>query len=259
MLRRIKDFLLSHEPWRPSHIGLWIRTLYFQTYFFRHALSVRSGRILDAGCGRGTYAASVARRFPQAEVQGYDILGHKEWHEYILPNLTFRVQDLRELTEREVFDAIISIDSLEHIPDNRSVLAAFFNALNPGGILYIAVPSEQTEMHIFPRRWFSRFHEWEHDEHVGEQRTRPALAALLVSLGFEPLVSRDTFTFWGILAWEVETLLSWGGPFAKALNVVLMPLYKLLGVLDVYLPLGTGNVLLIARKPAVPASSEEAS
>jgi SAM-dependent methyltransferase len=220
---------------------------YFKHYALRFFPS-GAGSILDAGTGRASYARVVAKRFPEASVTGIDILPTSQWNTPVPTNLVFKQGDLTKLNEENSRDIIISIDVLEHIQHNEEVLKRFYRALRLGGVLYLAVPCESTEMHLFPQKWFSRFHEWEEHEHIGEQRTLTELTALVDNIGFSVLLRRSTFTLWGMLAWEVETLLSYGGRFARMANVLLMPLYKALGILDVYLPIGTGNNLIIAQK-----------
>ncbi len=243
---RLKRFILSHEPFLPMHAGLWIRLAYFKHYFFRYADAKRMRNILDAGCGRGRYAALLARRLPKAHVTGYDLLSHEEWTGYRLPNLHFEVKDLHMMTDRAAFDAIVSVDSLEHIPDNKKILASFHQALRPGGVLYLAIPNESEEWHFFPKKWFAHFREWEEHEHIGEQYTLTDLSRIITSLGFRLEYARHTFTLWGALAWEIEFLLHHN---MRRLYIVAMPLIKLLGIFDVYIPFGKGNNLVIAKKP----------
>lgn len=230
------------------HAGLWIRLAYFKHYFFQYTDSERTRSVLDAGCGRGRYATMVASRMPNTSVTGYDLLLHKEWTAIAntTPNLKFEVKDLCAMDESDAFDAIISVDSLEHIPNNKEVLGSFHKALRSGGVLYLAIPNESEEWHFFPRRWFAHFHEWEEHEHIGEQYTLVDLNKLITSLGFCIEYSRHTFTFWGALAWEIEFLLHHN---MRRLYILAMPFIKLLGILDIYIPFGKGNNLIIAKKP----------
>ena len=201
--------------------------------------------VLDAGCGRGRYATLVVARMPDVMVTGYDLLPHKEWKGIERSNLHFMVKDLHAMDDHDAFDAIISIDSLEHIPDNKKVLALFYKALRQNGILYLAIPNESEEWHFFPRKWFAHFHEWEEHEHIGEQYTLDALCNLITSLGFRIEYARHTFTFFGALGWEIEFLLHHN---MRRFYILAMPFIKLLGILDIYFPLGKGNNLVIAKK-----------
>jgi SAM-dependent methyltransferase len=135
---------------------------------------------------------------------------------------------------------------LEHIPDNQKVIQSFYEALKEEGIFYLAMPSYENTWQIFPRRWFRKFYEWEEHEHIGEQYNLVRFLAKLREIGFDTVLARHTFTFWGALAWELEFLVRTFIP--GPLNIIMMPLYKLLGLLDIYLPLGKGHHLVIARK-----------
>lgn len=245
-MKSLKHFFLTHEPFLPMHAGLWIRLAYFKRYFFQYANPASTHSVLDAGCGRGRYATMVAARMPDATVTGCDLLHHNEWAAFTMPNLRFEVKDLHAMDKKDTFNAIISVDSLEHIPDNKKILASFYRALRSDGILYLAIPNESEEWHFFPRKWFSHFHEWEEHEHIGEQYTLDVLCSLITSLGFRIEYTRHTFTFFGALGWEIEFLLHHN---MRRLYILAMPLIKSLGILDIYFPLGKGNNLVIARKP----------
>lgn len=60
------------------------------------------------------------------------------------------VQDVTELSfAAESFDAVLSFDVLEHVPDYRKALQEFFRVLKPGGLLLWSAPfccAEQTEV-----------------------------------------------------------------------------------------------------------------
>lgn len=229
-------------------MGNWIRSRYFEEYLPRYTSAIKVRRVLDAGCGTGWYTVALARLFPDAHVFGVDIKEFKDWPERRGERVTFFTGDLRVLKTANPYDVISSVDVLEHIVGNIEVLKVIHSALSDQGVFYLAVPCETDELHIFPKSWFGRFHDWEKDEHIGEQRTLKDLTLLMEELGFEILFSRNTFTFWGVLAWEVETLLHWRGKRGRQLNVVLMPFYKTLGWLDRRIPIGGGNNLVIARR-----------
>lgn len=249
MIRKLVNYILSHEPFKPAHMGTWIRGMYFRHYLPRFVNFDTLKNTLDGACGNGQYVYLVSRWAPSAHVKGVDLKKSDDWGKFALPNNSFSTMDLMTLDEHEEEDLIVSIDTLEHIVNNKVVLQNFYNALRESGTLYLGVPCESDEFHIFPRSWFSPFHEWEDKEHIGEQRKLSELVALMKEMGFEILLARNTFTFWGTMAWEMEILLSWRGRLGNKLNIVLMPFYKLLGLLDLYVPIGGGADLVIARKP----------
>lgn len=244
----LKEFILTHEPFKPAHMGNWIRERYFEHYLKRYVQTALVGDILDGGCGGGHYARKVARLFPDARILAVDIEASPEWQKDRPAHVEFRALDLTQYAEAGSRDFIYSVDVLEHIKGNSAVIKKFFAALRPGGLLYLAMPCEDAEHYYFPKKWFGQFSLWAEHEHVGEMRKLPELERLLREIGFEVMLSRHTFTLFGHLAWEMEILLHnrlWG----KKINILLMPLYKLLGWLDILLPIGSGNNLIIARRP----------
>ncbi len=234
--------ILNHQ-----HVGTLIRGMYFRRYISKVVSRGKIKKALDAGCGRGQYAAYLARLCPEVQVTGLDIFDAPEWELYHEPNLRFGVMDLEQAVPEESYDLVVTIDTLEHIRDNNRVLSFFYDTLNPGGYLYLAVPCDAQTIQFFPERFFKKFRDWEIDEHIGYQWTISELVHELKTRGFKIELARYTFTSWGIIAWEIEFILresAWGGRF----NLILMPLYRLLGLLDIYLPLGRGNNLVIAKK-----------
>jgi SAM-dependent methyltransferase len=249
MIGKVKKFLLSHEPFKPMHMGIWTRSFYFSYYLRRKIDLHRIQTILDAGCGKGYYLAMMSEILPRSKITGYDILESKEWKQYAKPDINFIVKDLRLMSDENAYDLVISIDSLEHIPNNKLVLKNFYRALHPGGYLYFHIPCGTTEKYIFPRKFFKEVDEWAKEEHIGEQYPLDEWKKILNELGFKILLARHTFTFWGHLAWELETILRLRGDrLGNAINILLMPFYKFLCALDLFLPIGGGDNLIIARK-----------
>ncbi len=243
---QLKKWLLSHEPFKQVHMGSWIRAKYFRYYYKRYIEKSHPQNVLDAGSGNGGHARWFASCYPHTHLDAVDITPFKEWDSK--SGVHFATLDLAELDKVSAYDFIYSIDVLEHVVDNTKVISNFYRALRPGGHLYLAVPCEDTERYIFPKRLFKEFEEWAKDEHVARQYNLDEWQQIIKAAGFSTVLSRFTFTFFGHLAWEMEEIFFWKGAWGQRLNILLMPLYKLLGILDLFLPLGTGNNLLIAKK-----------
>lgn len=249
MIKKVKKFLLNHEPFKPMHMGTWIRFFYFKHYLGRRVDLGKVRNVLDAGCGRGYYANYLAEILPESSVVGYDIDRQLEWDIYQKPNLAFRQIDLNLLEDKNKYDLIVSVDSLEHIPNNKDIVKKFYEALTANGYFYLHIPCEANERYIFPRRLFKEIDDWTKTEHVGEQYLLGRWKEILNGLGFKILLARQTFTFWGKLAWELETILRLkNSKIANQANILLMPLYKAFAILDLFFPLGRGNNLLIMKK-----------
>jgi SAM-dependent methyltransferase len=94
------------------------------------------GRVAELAPGNGAAAGIVGRAFPAATVVGYDLVPRP------LPdlpdNVSILAEDARRLPDAEPFDLVYCLDSLHHMSDPGSVLAAAKAALAPGGVVLVA-------------------------------------------------------------------------------------------------------------------------
>jgi SAM-dependent methyltransferase len=121
-----------------------------ENYWYRRHLVVyewiaaRAGglRVLDMACGEGYGSAILART--AASVVGVD--ANPEAHEharlrYPAANLSFE-RDLVETFGRPgEFDAVVFLQTIEHVQDPEAVLRHFRDLLRPGGVAYISTPN----------------------------------------------------------------------------------------------------------------------
>jgi len=102
-----------------------------------------SGEVLDAGCGTvGPSNADVQRVYERASVvDGYD---PRPMDEGLDPDRWYRQRwiGLPEDLElpREAYDAVVSINVLEHVEDGASYMKSCLDALRPGGVMYAYGP-----------------------------------------------------------------------------------------------------------------------
>ncbi len=91
----------------------------------------------------------LKKRYPKA-IGSEFVAGFKPGETVEAHGERILVQDVTELSFRSNrFDALLSFDVLEHVPDYRKALQEFFRVLKPGGILLWSAPfwvSEQTEV-----------------------------------------------------------------------------------------------------------------
>jgi len=96
-------------------------------------------RVLDLGCAFGYGTARIARY--------YDTDGLDASPDYIrrarrgAPNARFTLGAAERLPYPDAhFDAVVLLDVLEHVADERAVVAEIARVLRPGGLLVVSVP-----------------------------------------------------------------------------------------------------------------------
>jgi SAM-dependent methyltransferase len=122
-------------------------------------------RILDMACGEG-YGSEVLSR-SAAAVVGVD--ANPEAHEharlrYARQNLTFARGLVETYGEPGAYDAVVFLQTIEHVRDPAGVLRHFRSLLAPGGVAYISTPNLLT---LAPRGAEKSDNPW----HVREYRS----------------------------------------------------------------------------------------
>jgi len=121
-----------------------------ENYWYRRHLAVYEWigarvighRVLDMACGEG-YGSEVLSR-GAASVVGVD--ANPEAHEharlrYRRQNLTFERGLVETWGEPGAFDAVVFLQTIEHVQDPVAVLEHFRSLLAPGGVAYISTPN----------------------------------------------------------------------------------------------------------------------
>ncbi|MEQ8767367.1 MAG: methyltransferase domain-containing protein [Planctomycetota bacterium] len=220
-------------------------------------LTGRPARLLDAGCGKGTFSFYLSERYPEARILGVDLcpdlhaLGSNlQVCEAIRErtgraNVSFRQLDLRELDAKGEYDLIVSIHVLEHIPDNEQVLERFVRALRPGGYLHIQMPSED---HHEDELECGELAEWAEEEHVGREYSARELCDLLEKAGLETVVCKTDGGWLAKWAWKQGEFRRFRGQ--KIRLALLWPLLKLLiRIGGRAQDDGQGNAVVLMRRP----------
>lgn len=123
-----------------------------------HYLNKREkGKLLDVGCSHGTYGFELAKLGYQ--VMGIDInresiqLAKKIKNYSGIKNISFYEMDIlsNRFTEN-LFDVIITFETLEHIQEDSKAIQEFHRILKEKGLLIISVPyAEKMEEYHEPR------------------------------------------------------------------------------------------------------------
>lgn len=101
-------------------------------------------KLLDVGCGDGSFTLPLSDNF--RKVMAIDVqqnfidsfkkkVGHTDKFEIF--NMSAEKMDF----ENNTFDIIITIETIEHIPDLKKAASEFYRVLKPGGELIITCPN----------------------------------------------------------------------------------------------------------------------
>lgn len=222
------------------HAGQIVRQMHLRRLF--RSLAPAPQAVLDAGCGTGQYSFFVARTYPNARIDAFDVQldevrASPEAAEY--PQVSFKKMGIEELEAREEYDLAYSIEVLEHIPDPRGAVRRLVRAVRPGGTVVIHSPVEPA------RRHFKRFENWENEDHVVDGFQRADFERYLREAGCDVVESRYTAGWFGSLAWELYQM---AAARRHAFAYLLLPVSVALAWIDLRWPNPWGNNFLIVAK-----------
>lgn len=142
--------------------------LHLERYEFaaRHACP---GRALDLACGVGYGTRLLVDRNPKiVEALGVDrsieAISYARTH-YGSERVRFSVDDAFRFVDERGFDTVVSIETLEHLPDPARFAARLVELLRPGGVLIGSLPVTPSvdvnlhHLHDFTERSFRRLFE----------------------------------------------------------------------------------------------------
>lgn len=202
-------------------------------------------KLLDVGCGTGAGLKEFAKRY---DTFGVDMspLALEFSSGRGIPNL-FLGDGQKLPVAQESFDGVISLDTIEHIPDDRAAFAEIYRLMKPGATFVVNVPAY---------RWL-----WgPHDEALMHQRryTRRELVSKLHEAGFKVTwCSYQVLTLFPfVVASRLVDRILRRGPSAKlppvspGVNRLLTKLQEREGHFSIQIPLPWGSsVAAVAQKP----------
>jgi len=167
-------------------------------------LALKPGEhVLDVGSGPGHYAFTMASAVGDAgRVAGVDAATHSletaQRRCSGLANVSFYLGDVADLPFAEAtFDAALSTQTFEYLPNVGAALAEIFRVLKPGGhVLIHDTEWDAWAWHSSDRARMHRIMEvWDHhlaDPHLLQTLGAKLTAAGFTDVGFEPLVHLET-------------------------------------------------------------------
>ena len=124
---------IRRHPWWQARAALTLALL-------KTLQVVPPARVLDAGCGWGVTLDALEKQGYQAT--GMDV-SRRTLEQLDRPDRTLVEADLTRPINREVkpFDAVLALDVIEHIDDDRAAVARLGGLARPGGIVIVSVPA----------------------------------------------------------------------------------------------------------------------
>lgn len=103
-----------------------------------------TGRLLDCACGVGYGTRLLADRRPEVEALGVDIDPEAVAYaaeRYGGERVRFQCTDGAALADPDGFETIVSLETIEHVPDPAAFLRGLVGMLRPGGVFVGSVPT----------------------------------------------------------------------------------------------------------------------
>lgn len=104
-------------------------------------LAQRDIRVLEIGCGSGTLTRLLAEGGYRGEYVGVDISDRFDRAEQVAFRRQFVRTDAKGFEPDGLFDLVISVSVLEHIPDDHTLIQRLTDFVAPGGLQLHFVPS----------------------------------------------------------------------------------------------------------------------
>lgn len=127
--------------------------------FFDLTGRIHSGaprQVVDLGCGTGNLTASLAERWPNAQVLGLDsseeMLAQAEAFAAETPRLRFDRANIADWTPTEETDVVVSNAALQWVPGHQQLLSGWLEKLKPGAWFALQVPGNfSSPSHVLMR------------------------------------------------------------------------------------------------------------
>jgi SAM-dependent methyltransferase len=183
--------------------------------------------VFDAGTGFGQYTWYMAQNLSPVKIYAADV--KDDWIRDLKTffngkqNISFGIEDLRQINHSKEFDLIVCVDVMEHIEEDVQVFRNFYNSLKPGGYLLINSPSVYggSDVHGDEDESFI-------GEHARDGYSAEDLRDKLEPVGFKTYKYRYSYGFWGDKAWRLGIKYPMQLLNISKLLIILLPFYYII-------------------------------
>lgn len=167
-------------------------------------------RVLDAGCGKGRYAALLHRKFPRAKITALDISAQMLAQ---VPTGIERVQNgLLSLPFADgSFDAVLCVEALEHAVNIQGAVHELSRVLSPEGRLVIIDKNAEKLGKLQMPHW----EKWFRAQELVSLLQSDGLIAQVESIGYDQVVVPDGL----FLCWSAQKPGRAAGPVTSASRI----------------------------------------
>ena len=160
--------------------------------------------VLDAGAGFGQYTSYMSALRRGWRIKAVDVKTEQvdDCNRYFAQTgksdrVRFEAADLTVFREPDKYDLAISVDVMEHIPDDTAVFANMFHSLKTGGVLLISTPSDKGGSDADHHGSFI-------DEHVRNGYSLEEIRSKLTHAGFTRTDIRYSYGRPGHISWRLS-------------------------------------------------------